>query len=405
MSEPSRSERIASELRDAPPRVDEIARARAEKRLVDAVASGVGGALPVPAKKRPMVAIAAGAAFLAAAAVLLFVLLPRDGGATQPAPVASFEALDPGAPVRRGTFAPGETVETSASQRVRVRIDRSEVLVAPGTRVRFSAISEREVRLTVERGRVDVGFHPRRRGEQRMHVLTRTARVDVVGTVFHVTVDERGETSVGVSEGTVRVVDLREQTASLVHAGGSLRVALAVLPLPPPVVQSAQRVAEPAPQTVPAAPAAAVATAPDRAPRESSPAERLGAARAMITRDPDRARTELNALASDPRAPAVVHAGALMDLGNMARTAGRFTQAEGHYAVAARAARGSADEANALYSLGEIRERQLDDAAGAREAYARALAAPGAAVLRRQLQNALCRLGDSAHCDQQQEAP
>ena len=404
MSEPSRSERIAAELRDSPPRVDEIARARAEKRLIDAVVLGVGPRR-VEARKRPIVLVAAASLSLAAAAAVLFVMSRGDDVQPAAANVATFEALDPGAPVRRGSFAPGEVVETTAAQRVRVRIDRSEVLVAPSTRVRFSEISAREVRLTVERGRVDVGFHPRHRGEQRMRVLTRTARVEVVGTVFRVVVDARGETAVSVSQGAVRVVDLRVTSATLVRAGSSTRIALAPAPASGASgTASAAGIARAVPGGPVAAPTgpptAPIAAAPDVAPAErASPTERLVTARALIARDPDLARTQLTSLATDPRAPASVQAGALMDLGNIARTAGHYTQAEAHFAVAAHAARGTREEANALYALGGVRERQPADQSGARDAYRLELAAPGAAILLPQIRAGLCRLGDAAQCE------
>ena len=96
------------------------------------------------------------------------------------------------------------------------------VTVLPGSQVRFAAVSARDHHLVLSEGSVRVEFHPEHRGFEHVLVETSDVRVHVVGTVFQVSVSERG-TEVVVDEGRVRVEGRR---TDFVAAGERLFVEL-----------------------------------------------------------------------------------------------------------------------------------------------------------------------------------
>jgi tetratricopeptide (TPR) repeat protein len=74
------------------------------------------------------------------------------------------------------------------------------------TRLRIDRVGGPELTLSLLKGRLEVDFHPERKGEQRMAVESAAARVQVVGTRFVLDVDALGNTDVTVSEGVVEVI-------------------------------------------------------------------------------------------------------------------------------------------------------------------------------------------------------
>jgi len=113
-----------------------------------------------------------------------------------------------------------------------VRFAQSRIDVTPETRARFARLRAEDVRIALDAGRVDVAFHPLRRGAEHLTIETPSARVEVVGTEFTVELDAAGATTVRVSEGVVRVVPLDGTATRLVRAGMRTRVLVAVA-LPP----------------------------------------------------------------------------------------------------------------------------------------------------------------------------
>jgi len=229
---------VAEQLADAAPEPDDIQRARMERGLLEAVKKPREPE-PEPPRSRSFVA-GVGVGLAAAAAALLVWWLGRP----EPEPVAEvspttveiassavFESLRDGVPVRSGAFVEGETIQTTEGQLLRARFgelvdgERAVLVeVQPRSRAHFAEIDGDAMRLSVTRGAVRVEFHPERRGEQTLEIDTPAARVEVVGTVFHVEVDASG-TRVRVDEGRVRVVP-REGEPRFVSGGDETRVTL-----------------------------------------------------------------------------------------------------------------------------------------------------------------------------------
>ena len=217
---------LAEALRKEPALPDDLRRARIERSLLEHQRQSIAPAAP-PRRRRPSGFVVGIGVGVAAAAVALLVW--RGFGANDVS-VAQFESLQDGLQVRHGSLSQGDVIHTAQSQMVRVRLQGAErelavVEVSPESRAVFDQVEGDLRAVNLARGRVRVEFHPERRGEQHFHVRTRSARVEVVGTVFEVIVEADGATHVKVDEGTVRVVPV-EQGAEprLVRAGSSLRV-------------------------------------------------------------------------------------------------------------------------------------------------------------------------------------
>ncbi|MCC6876310.1 MAG: FecR domain-containing protein, partial [Sandaracinaceae bacterium] len=182
-----RAERVAQALRQSPPSLDELARARLEKKLVAAVSDPLRAAPRAKRSYRPL-AVAGAVAALAAVALLALGLFGREPPpvATGPEPGARFEVFRGEATAQRGTLDEGSPLETSAEQTGEIRIGSSTVRLSALTRVRVIGSRPEHVQLELERGAIDIAFHPSRRGEERLGIETALARVEVVGTVFRV---------------------------------------------------------------------------------------------------------------------------------------------------------------------------------------------------------------------------
>lgn len=289
------SEALARELREDPPRMDDLRRARLERRIVakrrgDAAVSQGLPAIPSserPSSERPHALeqhpgrrqrgtwVALGA--LAAAALLGFFLrglitdghgLPNgstpgslarvdgqadDHGASHAGHAAGHAGsgrvggghageehagaehagdgelaaavytIASGFETREGTLVEGSRMGLSAHDEARLALGHVTAELSDGAQVEVRSLDPSDVRLVLEVGTGSFAFHPTHRGEEHLRVVTPSADVEVVGTVFTVEVGTAG-TRVAVREGTVRVVP-RTGEASLVHAGEQLEVA------------------------------------------------------------------------------------------------------------------------------------------------------------------------------------
>lgn len=211
---------LADELRETPPVLDDLARARMEKAILAAPRTVVVER-PRPSRRPFVAGVGAGLAVAAAALVTWWAMVP---GREASAPTAGFETFVGDQSIRSGSFAEGEVVTTDAEQHVRAHFAerRVEVAIAPRSRARFVRLDGPELAVALDRGAVRVEFHPERRGERALAIETPLARVEVVGTVFEVEVDS-DHTHVRVREGIVRVVP-REGAERFVHAGEAMDV-------------------------------------------------------------------------------------------------------------------------------------------------------------------------------------
>jgi transmembrane sensor len=343
--------------------------------------------------------VAGGVALAAAAAVLFFVLRP----AAPVTPIARFEVRDVDSAGQRGTLEEGSELPTGPGEVADVRIADSRVHLEPDSRLRIATLAPGRLDLELRRGEVRVGFHPRERGREHLTVATPEARVEVVGTVFTVRARD-GVTEVRVSEGTVRVVPRAGGEARLVHAGESTRMGSARAEAPPR--ETVETVETEAPEHAgveaegdpTAEPPPAVDPSGERAPAPRPRALLARARRLLADGRGDRAEPILRRVA-DGSGPARIRAEAWTLVGDLSQRSGRLDQASGAYGRAAELGRGSMVGPNAIYALGRLQERRLDDAAAARRSYARYLDEAPEGPLAAQARRALCRLGEQSRCE------
>jgi tetratricopeptide (TPR) repeat protein len=117
-----------------------------------------------------------------------------------------FELRIGDAAVQTGAVAEGQVLESGAHGRIDVDLPTARLHLMRGTRVRFDRAFGPELTVSLLKGRLEVDFHPARKGEQHMAVESAAARVQVVGTRFALDVDAIGNTDVSVSEGVVEVL-------------------------------------------------------------------------------------------------------------------------------------------------------------------------------------------------------
>lgn len=387
--QPTTSEALADVLREHPPALDDLAKARIEKNLIAAAgapASSAGPARPAkPAKSRAKIYAFAGVAAAAAALLVVF--------ATRPPATPTVRLVV--SPVSEGSMAgtleEGSTVRTDASEQAGLHIADSRVHIEPSTDVRLERLEADRIDLALGLGEIRVEFHPQIRGEEHLTVRTAHAQVDVVGTVFTVRVTETS-TEVSVTEGRVRVRPHGEAMRS-VGAGESTLVG------EPPVVAST--VVRPA--TAPTAPPPGEGLpASPRAPAEivATPAQRLARARALVRREDYRgAETILVSLLRVRGVASRTRAEAFTVLGDLQRRAGRHEEAARAYEGAARAGSGTISDM-AIFALARLQERDLRDTAAARRSYERYLEAAPGGPLSGQAYQALCRIGGGPECEE-----
>jgi hypothetical protein len=202
---PKDADALAAALRDETASADDLLR----------IERGLARELRARTASRPSRSrVPAGLAIAALAAVVLL-WFGRPVTSPTPAPVASIDAARAGQ-VIEGPM-PRET-----------QLGNAHLAVGAASSLRVDEIDITRAAVTLARGTVHVAFHPEHRGEEHLAVLTAAARVDVVGTEFVVTIAEDGGTRVEVIEGIVRVTPTSGDDATLVRAGESIDVAVAV---------------------------------------------------------------------------------------------------------------------------------------------------------------------------------
>jgi len=424
----SKSDRIAEALRGDPPRLDDITRARIEKSLLEATRSAAAVSEPAAVRgpRRPWM-LAGGGAVLVAAGVLIAVTVGSEGEGTESL-AASMHLLRDGETVERGPLAEGDEVSTARGERVQVTLGGSRVDVTPESEARFVRISPQDVRIRLSHGAVEIEFHPEHRGEQTMTVETVAARVEVVGTVFRVVVDDARATTVSVQEGTVRVVPTAGSAPRLVRAGSQTRVPVAVavrLHADPAVAAEGSQLgisdevasahsalsatgagageaAESAAELgAPVETEAATETQPpvDEAGEPLSMDARFDLAETLQRRGRrEQSRHILYGIARAPVSRADrVRAWTL--IAESYEGAGEYVPASDAYRRAADTGGASAAGLNALFALAMLRDRRIGDRAAAVATYTRYLqeAPDGAHAI--ECRRALCRLGSRDHCE------
>lgn len=407
-----RSDSLAELLREQPPSLDDLTRARMEKRLIAAAA-------PRPTRsssKAPAIAIASCAVALAAA-VALVVLSDRDSQGA--APIARFERGEAAASLERGTLEEGSSLRTAAHEVAQIHVEASRVRIGGDSRVRIVELAHGRLALELGKGTVEVAFHPREPGRDLLTVETPEARVEVVGTVFRVTA-RGGATEVSVSEGTVRVVPLAGGAPRLVHTGESTRIGALedetarAHPLPhaegdrgegaaqppnrdtPTPTVLRDRPSQPAEPFEPSGPSEETET---RTP-PPSPAARLEEARRAIGAGRSAAGLRMLRDLTRPPAPVDVRVEAWMMTADVHLGAGRLAEAASAYESAAQEGHGTAGGHNAIYSLARLQHRRLGDRGAARATYERYLREAPNGALAQPARRALCSLGAAEHCEE-----
>jgi hypothetical protein len=210
---------LSRRLNEHPPELDDVKRARMERSLVQAWRLQAAARVPLPSHKAPSPrARVLWAASIAASAVAggLFAF-SVFGGAESSATNAGagrFELRIGDAAVQGGAIAEGQVLESGPLGRIEINLPNVRLHMSRATRVRFDRMSGPELTVALLKGRLEVDFHPARKGEQRMAIESPAARIEVVGTRFVLDVDALGNTEVRVSEGVVDVIP---------RSGGALR--------------------------------------------------------------------------------------------------------------------------------------------------------------------------------------
>ena len=418
-------ERVALAMREESHQLDDVARARLERNVVEAWRARSARSVALPAglpSSKPsfsrsiwISSLAASAAF---GAILAFVLLrePSDVASVAAEVPARFDLVINDGSVQSGFLTEGQVLESGQHGRVEVALDQSRVDVAPDSRVRFERLGRKELRLALMKGRVEVAFHPERRGEQHMSIETRSARVLVVGTQFSVDVDGEGNTLVNVSEGVVQVVPRSEGETQFVRAGERVEIPIQA----PREIERAVREgiesrlrAEPAaapPKIERASVAGAGASATEaRGSRRQQCAQlhgetqsdrRLEAARALLLQGKhSAARERLRKLARKNTLPTSSRVEALVLIAESYTSQGQIPRAAETYREAIKIGPDHPAGHNAIFALARLNERYADDRSGAGAVYREYLDSAPRGALAAQAREALCRLGDSASCE------
>ena len=435
---PSQSERLAESLRDDPPELDDVARVRMERALLEARRAGAG-----VSKRGPGFAWGLGLGIAAAAAILLV------WRAASPAPHASapsaslakgagvtarIERWQGGERVDAGGLREGMRVLTGELERARLSLGRSRIELSPDSLL----VPERmqsDVRMRLERGEVRVEFNPEHPGQEGFVLETESARVEVVGTAFRVRVAADGSTDVTVEHGVVRVSPLPFGGARRLLAGETLHVesrghqpmrdfALAsafapsgeeehaaaesneadtIATSPAGHAQAADAPALDTMEVPPSAPTAVAAPAPDTRPTRALDADARFELALRFTEHGqyEEARHELYA---------IVRSGQSREQARAWSMVADTREREQDWAGAGEAYRRAADAetsgvfgSTALFALARLRENRLHDPAGARQAYRAYLQVGAGAPLAQQARLGLCRLGDLSLCGPGQE--
>ncbi|HKP61215.1 MAG TPA: FecR family protein [Polyangiales bacterium] len=402
----SGSKRLADALRSAPEALDEIGRARMERNLVEAWRARGAHAVPLPGT-RPALSRTLWMGSIAAAAALGLVFgltLLRKSAETDPAQsVAHFDLVIGDGAVQSGVLSAGQVLESGKHGHIEVSQARSRLDIAPESRVRFESLDRDDLRLSLVQGRVDVAFHPERKGEQSMSIETGSARVVVVGTRFAVEVNDKRETRVSVSEGVVRVEPRRGGAAVMVRAGERLSVPAEAEP--ELSTEHEAEAAEPPVEGASAEPEPADSSSASRAGRSrkttaassgsSSFDEKLENARKQLLEGKHAAARERLSRLIKNTLPPSTRCEAWVLMAESLTAQGQVPRAAAAYREAVASAPGEPAGNNAQFALARLLDRYTSEHETAAEAYREYLAKAPHGPLARQARDALCRL---SHC-------
>jgi len=409
-------ERVAWALREEPQLLDDVARARMERNLVDAWRARSARAVALPSGKLQFSRAMLIASALASAAfgALCVMFLPTDRhelAANATEVPARFDLVIDDGSVQSGYLTEGQVIESGRHGRIEVALEQSRVDIAPDSRVRFERLGRSELRLSLITGRVEVAFHPERVGEQHMSIETRSARVLVVGTQFSVDVDGQGNTKVSVSEGTVQVVPRGQGETRFVRAHEQIEV-----PIQAPqererevseVIKSRLRAGSDVSATRERAGAEAVE--PEATPLEGRVMRRAQHTRAdgelesarglLLAGRHAAARERLHRLARSETQPTSTRVEALVLIAESYTSQGQIPRAADTYRDAVNLAPHHPSGYNALFALARLNERYTDDRSAAGVVYREYLERAPRGALVSQAREALCRLGDASSCE------
>jgi len=420
---------VAQALRAQPEALDEVTRARMERSLVQAWRTRAAANVPLPQRSKPerarfdqagraswgatwgaSLAIAAAAGAIVAYFGASLELAPgggREGG-------AHFELRIGDAAVQRGVVAEGQMLESGDLGDIEVDLGNARIAMARGARVRFDRLSDAELRVGLVTGRIDVAFHPQRKGEQKLIIDTRAAHVVVVGTRFSVIADGVGNTEVLVYEGVVEVSpQYVGGTPERVVAGGSTYVRVdegdateravrakieeKIETLEPDAALAVEDEAPVGALVEPSEAAAEMASEPVKLTSDTI-ARRLDQARALLRegRHPA-ARAKLRGISE--RGVELRYRVEALTLLAESHTAQRdVRRATEAYQLAAEVGARTPQGDNAQFALARLLERLTHDRYAAARAYERYLERAPNGALAAQARGALCRLdGPDAH--------
>jgi len=424
-------QRVAWTMRQEPSRMDDVARARMERNLVEAWRTRSARAVAVPARKPSVsrtimvVSLAASAVFGAVCALSVPSYRTPVAAMSTPEVPARFDLVIDDGSVQSGNLTEGQTLESGRHGRIEVAFEQSRVDISPETRVRFERLSRSELRLSLLTGRLDVAYHPERVGEQHMSIETCAARVIVVGTRFVVDVDSKGNTLVNVVEGVVQVVPRGKGVTQFVHAGEHIEM---------PVEAAEERTLragiesrlrgdreELATRTSTNTASTTSATSsnvagpqrPVQLVHMDEHAERSAAteARLSVERQLEAARElllqgqhssacdQLSKLAKNVTQPTTARVEALVLIAESLTAQGQIARAAETYREAAKLAPHLTAGHDALFALAMLNERYSDDRSAAGSVYREYLERAPRGALASQARQALCRLGDATSCN------
>jgi tetratricopeptide (TPR) repeat protein len=405
--------------------LDEVTRARMERSLIQAWRTHASANVALPAARRATsllprrgtwVASLAGSAV--AGALIAFFVLVGDRHAAAPIPgFARFELRIGDSAVQSGSLNESQVLESGKLGHIEVDLGSARVHMERATRLRLDRLSASELNLSLLEGRIEVDFHPRHKGEQRMAIESTAARVQVVGTRFAVQVDALGNTDVRVREGVVEVVPRSGAETQRVAAGGETYVRVddgdeyerAVRQAIEQNVHSLDPVALPQDRTAGVADKSAIKPDMDfsdefesdlaAAAANTAVRNKLAMARRQLRQGHHGvARAKLRGIA-DSAGAGHYRIEALTLIAESYTAQGDLSHAAQAYQRAAELAPADPAGHNARFALGRLLERYARDEAGAASAYRRYLERAPQGALASQARQALCRLGDASYCE------
>jgi hypothetical protein len=413
---------LAAAMRAQEPALDQVTRARMERNFVQAWRMQAAATVALPrgsvssSSVRPS-SVRVGRAWLvaslAASAVIggLLALQVSDEGGGQTLAVGSarFDLRIGQGALQSGSVTEGQLLESGRHGLIDVDLGSARLHMAAATRVRFDRMSASELRLLLQQGRVEVDFHPARKGEQRMVIASAAVDVRVVGTRFVVEVDAAGNTEVSVREGVVEVVPRSGGVTRRLKAGERVEVRADGGDATEQAVRDAidEELGPVAAADSEPVEIFDMAFALDEQPEAPAPraamskqvaARKLTAARKLLRQGKHgAARDRLRGLV-DSSAALRYRVEALMLIAESFTAQRDVARASEAYARADALAPRHPAGHNARFAHARLLERHAGDQKAATAAYRRYLEHAPDGALASQAKQALCRLGSTAHC-------